>query len=176
MRFLLKRSVIIIINYSRPLLILFIEKLFHNYLLNKATLKGYETSLQCKQLRAACLCSWFLRGRCFLFFTFSLTKIEESRMAPLRWGLTPRLFRIKHGRCYASEKIRAPKKDMREWVQVLGAVISGIVRWTSVSYDWLMVGSLSIDDGDYSENVSFKRNSCFFNLSRVYSICWKWQV
>jgi len=63
MRFLLERS-IIIINYSRPLLILFIEQLFHNYLINKAALKKYETSLQCKQLKAAGVYSRF-RGRHF---------------------------------------------------------------------------------------------------------------
>ena len=31
-------------------------------------------------------------------------------MAQLRWGLIPQLFKIKHGRCNASEKIRALKK------------------------------------------------------------------
>ena len=31
------------------------------------------------------------------------------------------------------------------------------------------VGSFSIDDGNGSENVSFKMNSRFFNLCRVYS-------
>ena len=30
-------------------------------------------------------------------------------------------------------------------------------------------GSFSIDDGNGSENVSFKKNSRFFNLCRVYS-------
>ena len=30
-------------------------------------------------------------------------------------------------------------------------------------------GSFSIDDGNGSENVSFKMNSPFFNLCRVYS-------
>ena len=33
--------------------------------------------------------------------------------------------------------------------------------------EWL--GSFSIDDGNGSENVSFKINSRFFNLCRVYS-------
>ena len=32
-----------------------------------------------------------------------------------------------------------------------------------------LLGSFSIDDGNCSENVSFKTNSCFFNLCRVYS-------
>ena len=32
-----------------------------------------------------------------------------------------------------------------------------------------LVGSFSIDDGNSSENVSFKMNSRFFNLCRVYS-------
>jgi len=32
-----------------------------------------------------------------------------------------------------------------------------------------IVGSFSIDDGNGSENVSFKMNSSFFNLCRVYS-------
>ena len=32
-----------------------------------------------------------------------------------------------------------------------------------------MIGSFSIDDGNGSENVSFKMNSRFFNLCRVYS-------
>ena len=31
------------------------------------------------------------------------------------------------------------------------------------------IGSFSIDDGNGSENVSFKMNSRFFNLCRVYS-------
>ena len=31
------------------------------------------------------------------------------------------------------------------------------------------LGSFSIDDGNGSENVSFKMNSRFFNLCRVYS-------
>ena len=31
------------------------------------------------------------------------------------------------------------------------------------------IGSFSIDDGKGSENVSFKMNSRFFNLCRVYS-------
>ena len=31
------------------------------------------------------------------------------------------------------------------------------------------IGSFSIDDGNGSENVSFKINSRFFNLCRVYS-------
>ena len=31
------------------------------------------------------------------------------------------------------------------------------------------LGSFSIVDGNGSENVSFKMNSCFFNLFRVYS-------
>ena len=30
-------------------------------------------------------------------------------------------------------------------------------------------GSFSIDDGDGSEKVTFKMNSCFFKLCRVYS-------
>ena len=33
----------------------------------------------------------------------------------------------------------------------------------------LKIGSFSIDDGNCSENVSFKMNSRFFNLCRVYS-------
>ena len=66
-------------------------------------------------------------------------------MAQLRWGLIPRLFKVKHGRCNASEKIRALKKKKREWVQALGAVISGIVGWTSVSYDWSMVFKANIN-------------------------------
>jgi len=32
-----------------------------------------------------------------------------------------------------------------------------------------ILGSFSIDDGNCSENVSVKMNSCFFNLCRVYS-------
>ena len=32
-----------------------------------------------------------------------------------------------------------------------------------------LLGSFSIDDGNCSENVSFKTNSRLFNLSRVYS-------
>ena len=32
-----------------------------------------------------------------------------------------------------------------------------------------LIGSFSIDDGNCSENVSFKMNSRFFNLCRVYS-------
>ena len=32
-----------------------------------------------------------------------------------------------------------------------------------------VIGSFSIDDGKGSENVSFKMNSPFFNLCRVYS-------
>ena len=32
-----------------------------------------------------------------------------------------------------------------------------------------LLGSFSIDDGNGSENVSFKMNSRFFNLCRVYS-------
>ena len=32
-----------------------------------------------------------------------------------------------------------------------------------------MIGSFSIDDGNGSENVSFKMNSRFFKLCRVYS-------
>ena len=32
-----------------------------------------------------------------------------------------------------------------------------------------ILGSFSIDDGNGSENVSFKMNSRFFNLCRVYS-------
>ena len=35
-------------------------------------------------------------------------------------------------------------------------------------YVWL-IGSFSIADGNGSENVSFKMNSRFFNLCRVYS-------
>ena len=31
------------------------------------------------------------------------------------------------------------------WVQALGAVISGIVGWTSVSYDWSMVFKANIN-------------------------------
>ena len=34
---------------------------------------------------------------------------------------------------------------------------------------WILLGSFSIDDGNGSENVSFKMNSRFFNLCRVYS-------
>ena len=34
---------------------------------------------------------------------------------------------------------------------------------------FILLGSFSIDDGNGSENVSFKMNSRFFNLSRVYS-------
>ena len=33
----------------------------------------------------------------------------------------------------------------------------------------LLIGSFSIDDGNGSENVSFKMNFRFFNLCRVYS-------
>ena len=33
----------------------------------------------------------------------------------------------------------------------------------------VLVGSFSIDDGNCSENASFKMNSRFFNLCRVYS-------
>ena len=32
-----------------------------------------------------------------------------------------------------------------------------------------LLGSFSIDDGNYSKNVSFKTNFRFFNLCRVYS-------
>ena len=32
-----------------------------------------------------------------------------------------------------------------------------------------LLGSFSIDDGNCSKNVSFKTNSRFFNLCRVYS-------
>ena len=33
----------------------------------------------------------------------------------------------------------------------------------------MLVGRFSIDDVNGSENVSFKMNSCFFNLCRIYS-------
>ena len=42
-------------------------------------------------------------------------------------------------------------------------------------FDWLstvlisVLGSFSIDDGNGSENVTFKTNSRFFNFCRVYS-------
>ena len=36
-------------------------------------------------------------------------------------------------------------------------------------YHGRKIGSFSIDDGSGSENVSFKINSRFFNLCRVYS-------
>ena len=40
-----------------------------------------------------------------------------------------------------------------------------ILLWVQVG----ILGSFSIDDGNCSENVSFKMNSRFLNLSRVYS-------
>jgi len=39
----------------------------------------------------------------------------------------------------------------------------------SVFWSYTKIGSFSIDDGNGSENVSFKMNSRFFNLCRVYS-------
>ena len=46
-----------------------------------------------------------------------------------------------------------------------------IASRTSLAWRWL--GSFSIYDGNGSENVSFKMNSRFFNLRRVYSILMK---
>ena len=37
-------------------------------------------------------------------------------------------------------------------------------------------GSLSIDDGNGSENVTFKKNSRFLNTVEYFPICWKWQM
>ena len=47
----------------------------------------------------------------------------------------------------------------------------------SRSHEWPWLGSFSIDDGDSSEKVTFKMNSRFFKLFRVYSNSLKmWNV
>ena len=44
--------------------------------------------------------------------------------------------------------------------------------WAAI---WVKSGSFSIDDGNRSENISFKKNSLFSNTVAFIPICWKWQ-
>ena len=45
--------------------------------------------------------------------------------------------------------------------------------WAAI---WVKSGSFSIDDGNCSENISFKMNSRFSNTVAFIPICWKWQM
>ena len=45
--------------------------------------------------------------------------------------------------------------------------------WAAI---WVKSGSFSIDDGNCSENISFKKNSLFANTVAFIPIFWKWQM
>ena len=45
--------------------------------------------------------------------------------------------------------------------------------WAAI---WVKSGSFSIDDGNCSENISFKMNSLLSNTVAFIPICWKWQM
>ena len=51
---------------------------------------------------------------------------------------------------------------------------SGYLNWNG--WDPTSLGSLSIDDGDASENVTFKMNSPFFKFVALIPIRWKCQM
>ena len=61
--------------------------------------------------------------------------------------------------CQSLKKLAVVESYFRSW----GSRFSGRCRCGEV------LGSFSIDDGNGSENVTFKMNSRFFSLCRVYS-------
>ena len=55
------------------------------------------------------------------------------------------------------------------WLLPLTSLRARVEGYVDPPIHFCRIGSFSIDDGNGSENVSFKMNSRFFNLCRVYS-------
>ena len=86
-------------------------------------------------------------------------------LSVLRKELECKVQKLKH------EKVGGHAAEDQEQIQTSSWWINhpGSVHTKFYSCDSLIIGSFSIDDSNGRENVTFKMNSRFFNLCRVYS-------